>query len=144
MWSSTSKIFEVGLQKTLKRNRKMFQVMVLRKKQRTSYCFTWAGIKLNYIKIIFFVILKNFLCNFLWNYFSWKFSFQVLVKVCYFYKILIQWKLSFVFMWSNLNGAHNIGRSNDIPPINVKHNHLKNSFFSPITSIKVERTWPEN
>ena len=52
-------------------------------------------------------------------------------KLCHFYKIFSEKSPSYLFnLAPNFNRVHNTRLSYDIPPIKVRHDYFKNSFFS--------------
>ena len=56
-------------------------------------------------------------------------------KLCHFYKIFNEKSSSYLFnLLPNFNRVHNTKLSYNIPPIKVRHDHIKNSFFTSASS----------
>ena len=56
-------------------------------------------------------------------------------KLCHFYKIFNDKSPSYLFnLITNFNRVHNTRLSYNIPPIKVRHDYFKNSFFAPAIS----------
>ena len=65
-------------------------------------------------------------------------------KLCHFYKIFNEKSPSYLLkLIPNFNRVHNTRLSYNIPPIKVRLDYFKNSFFS-FSYIRVEQAWPQH
>ena len=65
-------------------------------------------------------------------------------KLCHFYKIFNEISPSYLFnLIPNLNRVHNTRLSYNIPPIKVRYDYFKNSFF-PSAYNRKEQAWPQH